>query len=264
MRIALLQLARVPDDEAFEAGARACREAARLGADVAVLPELWQIGYRLEGDFAAHATSCDGAFVRGFAELARELELAIVVTYLEHGPRNCAALIDRHGELVLRYAKVHTCAFDLESALVPGDAFPCADLDIAEGPVRVGLMICFDREFPESARELMLGGAEVVLVPNACELTEDRIGQFRARAFENMTAMAMANYADDGGRSVAFSGIVFGAGGAPLDHTLVQADAEPGVYIADLDLAALRAYRGREVWGDAYRRPGAYGSAVRS
>jgi len=186
-----------------------------------------------------------------------------VVTYLGHGPRNCAAVIDRHGEIVLRYAKVHTCAFDREAALVPGESFGVAGLDLAEGSVRVGVMICFDREFPESARELMLGGAEVVLVPNACELTEDRSGQLRARAFENMTAMATANYTGFGGRSVAFSGIVCDADGTPLDHTLVRAGADAGIYVADLDLAALRSYRAREVWGDAYRRPGAYRSAVR-
>src|SRR4051794_38026705 len=56
-------------------------------------------------------------------------------------------------------------------------------------------MICYDREFPESARVLMLGGAELILTPNACGLDADRLGQFRARAYENMVGVAMANYA---------------------------------------------------------------------
>jgi omega-amidase len=55
-------------------------------------------------------------------------------------------------------------------------------------------MICFDPEFPESARELVLGCAEVILMPNACEMTDYRIGQLRAQAFENMVAVALANY----------------------------------------------------------------------
>jgi predicted amidohydrolase len=42
-------------------------------------------------------------------------------------------------------------------------------------------MICFDREFPESARILMLKGAELILTPNSCPLEENRIGQFRTR-----------------------------------------------------------------------------------
>jgi predicted amidohydrolase len=262
VRIALLQLEPAPGRE-VEAGLAACREAAARGADVAVLPELWQIGYDLSAPgWEARATDADGEFVRAFRAAARELEMAIVATFVGHGPRNCAAVIDRRGEVVLTYAKVHTCGFSLEAPLEPGADFPVADLD----GVRVGVMICFDREFPEAARELMLGGAELILVPNACELTDDRVGQFRARAFENMTAVAMANYAgpEHGGRSVAFSGIVCDADGAPLDHTLVEAGPEPGVYLADLDLEALRAYRAREPWGDGgYRRPSAYRALTR-
>jgi len=56
-------------------------------------------------------------------------------------------------------------------------------------------MICYDREFPESARILMLKGAEIILTPNCCELEQSRLGQFRTRAFENMVGVAMANYA---------------------------------------------------------------------
>ena len=50
--------------------------------------------------------------------------------------------------------------FDVERHLTPGDGFHVAELDTAEGPVKVGAMICYDREFPESARILMLQGAE--------------------------------------------------------------------------------------------------------
>lgn len=56
-------------------------------------------------------------------------------------------------------------------------------------------MICYDREFPESARILMPKGAELILVPNACFLEHNRISQLRARAFENTVAVAVANYA---------------------------------------------------------------------
>ncbi len=51
-------------------------------------------------------------------------------------------------------------------------------------------MICFDREFPESARILMLKGAELILVPNACPMEINRLSQLRGRAFENMIAVA--------------------------------------------------------------------------
>lgn len=57
-------------------------------------------------------------------------------------------------------------------------------------------MICYDREFPESARILMLKGAEIILVPNACDMKPGRINQLSTRAFENMVGLAMTNYSD--------------------------------------------------------------------
>ena len=77
-------------------------------------------------------------------------------------------MFDRRGRCTLTYAKVHTCDFEAERNLTPGDDFYVAELDTREGPVAIGAMICYDREFPESARILMLKGAESILVPNAC------------------------------------------------------------------------------------------------
>jgi predicted amidohydrolase len=266
--VALLQLRASPGRE-LEVGLRACREAAARGADLALFPELWQVGYALDSPgLGERATDVDGEFVGAFRALARELGMAIVATYLQRGdagPRNAATVIDRRGEPVLTYAKVHTCDFAPEAALEPGEEFLAADLELADGErVRIGVMICYDREFPESARALMLAGAEIILTPNACPLNDDRVGQFRARAFENMVGVAMANYAAPtfDGRSVAFSGICCAPDGAPLDHRLVEAGPEPGIVLAEFDLAALRAYRARETLGDAYRKPGAYAALV--
>ena len=244
--------------------ADACRDAAELGADVVVLPELWQIAYALDGDdWLDLATPIDGPYVGDFRRLARELDVAILVTFLELtalGVHSTAVLIDRRGEAVLRYAKVHTCDFDVERHLTPGDDYPVTDLDARVGPLRVGTMICYDREFPEAARELMLGGAEVVLVPNACDLTDDRFGQVRARAFENMQAHVVANYAAPtfNGRSCAFDGVACTGTERNRDHCVLEAGTEPGLELARLDLDRLRAYRARETWGDAYRKPQAY------
>ena len=108
--------------------------------------------------------------------------MAIALTYLEKWQgtlRNSVSLIDRHGEIVLTYAKAHTREFDAEAELTPGDDFPICSLDTGQGEVKVGFMICFDREFPESARVLMLQGAELVLTPNACMLDRHRLDQFK-------------------------------------------------------------------------------------
>jgi N-carbamoylputrescine amidase len=283
LTVALLQL-RSPGadpDRARSVGEAACREAARLGADLALFPEMWQIGYASWDDpettrtaYEALATETDGPFVGHFCELAAELEMAIVITYLERRQgdlRNAATVIDRRGRKVLTYAKVHTCDFSIEAALEPGSDFSVVDLELKDGTVRVGLMICYDREFPESARLLMLGGAEIILTPNACPLDEDRIGQFRARAFENMVGTAMANYAapdpSSGGRdtynghSVAFSGICYDVSGH-LEQKVVEAGEEEGVFLATFDLAGLRGYRKHQTWADAYRKPSAYAALV--
>ena len=141
--------------ENLEKGLAACRKAAAMGADAALFPEMWSNGYRLDGDgWTQDAIDLHGPFTQRFAALAAQLRMAIGVTLLEAypgGPRNTLALFDRHGRLVLTYAKVHTCDFDAERALTPGERFVTVCLDTAAGPVRVGAMICYDREFPERA-----------------------------------------------------------------------------------------------------------------
>ncbi len=273
LKIALLQIkAHGTDIDANAHKAEAyCREAARQDAGIALMPEMWSIGYSLpegEGEFeewAAQAVGPKSDYVRRFRALARELEMAIGLTYLEaweDRPRNTISIIDRHGEVVLTYAKVHTCEFDREKHLTPGDGFPVAELDTAAGPVKVGAMICYDREFPESARVLMMNGAELVLVPNACDWEINRSTQLRTRAYENMFAVAMANYpAPENGHSVLYDGMAFAVGQGSRDMTVIEAgDDVEGVFVGPLDLDALRAYREDETWGNSYRRPRLYGA----
>ena len=193
--------------------------------------------------------------------------MAIGVTLLETcpgGPKNTMVLFDRHGKRVLTYSKVHTCDFDVERNLTPGEDFYVIPLDTACGTVQVGAMICFDREFPESARILMLKGAELILVPNACPMEINRLSQLRARAYENMLAVATCNYPEtvpdcNGGSSV-FDGVAYlpDVPGS-RDTCILQAGGEEGIYMAELDLTRLRAYREHEVHGNAFRHPGKYG-----
>ena len=127
-------------------------------------------------------------------------------------------------------------------------------------------MICYDREFPESARILMLKGAEVILVPNACPMEPNRLSQLRSRAFENMVGIATANYAigqpDCNGHSSAFDGIAYGKTSSgcigPRDTLVVEAGEEEGVYLAIFPMKKLRAYRSHEIHGNAYRHPQKY------
>ncbi len=275
LRLALCQAASSGHPQAnLQKGLAVCSRAAEEGADIAILPEMWQIGYApCPDDEAGRARWQEMAIARhdpwvsAFRKAASELNLAILATFLERwpcAPRNTALLIDRHGQDVLCYAKVHTCDWGMERALTPGASFEVARLDTERGSVDVGVMISADREFPESARELMLGGAELILVPNACPMAGERTNQLRSRAFENMTAIATVNYSapDQDGHSSVFDAMVFEQhgqpNGQPRDQLVFEAGDGEAVYLASLDLEALREYRGRETMGDAYRKPGAY------
>jgi len=274
IRVALLQMTGCGLDRAasLAKGETFCRRARALGADIALFPEMWSTGMTFfdktrEGERerwqARAAIGRDDPFVTHFRRLAAELNMAIALTYLERwpgAPRNSVSLIDRRGEIALTYAKVHTCEFDAECALTPGDGFPVCALETEQGEVRIGFMICYDREFPESARLLMLGGAELILTPNACTLESHRLTQFRTRAYENMVGVAMANYAAPqcNGHSVAYDAAAFHENEEPRDTLVIEAGEREDVYVAAFDMDALRAYRAREAWGNAYRRPRLY------
>ena len=189
IRVALLQLTTSTSvGENLRSGLAACREARAKGADIALLPEVWSHGYALPNADDAIATEAwrqtalseESEFVRAYRDVAAETGLAIGLTFLEahpSGPRNFLALIDGSGEIVLRYAKVHTCAFTNERLIAAGKGFDVATLETDKGPLEVGAMICYDRENPESARILAIKGAELVLVPNACLFEEHRVAQ---------------------------------------------------------------------------------------
>lgn len=260
----------------MEKGIVACREAKKKGADIAIFPEMWSCGYSFpheEEGLRECAVPCDSPFVKQFSELAAELDMAIAITLLEQHepkPRNTVCLFDRHGRLQYRYSKVHICDFgepDDEGVLDAGDCFFVADLDTKGGSIRVGSMICYDREFPESARILMLKGAELLLVPNACPMELNRLAQLRGRTYENMLAIATCNYPaphpDCNGHSTLFDGVVYLPELSGSRDTCVFEAAEgEGVYTAELDVDMLRDYRRREVWGYKNRRPELYGKIV--
>ena len=280
VKIAFLQIlpAEFPEDPSRDGafleaqrkkGETACRKAKEVGADIALFPEMFSAGYHIPEDterLKAMAVPADGEFVQFFGRLAAELEMAIAITFLEAwepAPRNSVALFDRCGRLQYVYAKTHTCDFGDECRLTPGDSFPICKLETAAGKIRVGSLICYDREFPEPSRILMLEGAELVLIPNACPMEINRLCQLRGRACENMMAMATCNYPegqpDCNGHSTLFDGVMYlpDTEGS-LDTCLMDAGGAQGIYLAELDLTRLRDYRAVEVHGNAFRRPELY------
>lgn len=273
VKVALLQL--LPEENLqgnIIKGIKAVEKAAAMGADIALFPEMWSCGYCFPQDKTALdslAVSHESEYTMTFAKAARDNDISVAVTYLmknEQGgaPYNSVTLFDRHGKEMFTYSKVHTCDFGYEKVLSHGTDFYTAQLDIKGGNVNVGAMICYDREFPESARILMLKGSEIILVPNACPMEINRISQLRARAYENMTGIATANYPygtpDCNGHSTAFDGIAYrmdGSGGR--DTLVIEAGEQEEIYLANFPIEDMREYRRQEVHGNAFRRPELYG-----
>ena len=271
LKIALMQIS--PSGSLggnLKKGEKYCRKAKEEGADIALFPEMYSNGYDIyERPFEVwgkEAIETDSEFVQHFSRLAQELDMAIGITYLKkskEGPLNTLTLFDRHGDEMFTYSKVHTCDFSVEKALAAGEDFYVADLETKNGNVKIGAMICYDREFPESGRILMLKGAEIVLVPNACPMEINRLSQLRGRVYENMMGFATCNYPDSvpdcNGHSSAFDGVAYLPElSGSRDTCLVEADGNEGIYMAEFDLDMMRKYRQSEVHGNAYRRPEKY------
>lgn len=276
--IALLQLIPTNSMESnMLKGTEYCRKAKEMGADIAVFPEMWNTGYEMlfEGDLKdqdnipqekinkwnSKAIENDNGFIIQYINLAKELEMAISITYLEkteQKPKNTVIIIDKSGNIILKYSKVHTVDSKMEAYTEPGTEFKTCELDYGRGKVKLGTMICFDRDFPESARILMLQGSELILVPNACYMSKIRLEQLKVRAYENMVGIVTVNYANHSGKSSAYSPIVRNISKYELDNELLVMNDEEDIKVVQFNMSEIREYRNRETLGDAYRKPYAY------
>ncbi len=184
MKVTLAQLA--PRSRAPEANLdRALGLIAQAGeSDLLVLPELFLSGYQL-ADVEPLAVDQDGVEVGRLREAAARAQLAVIVGLAERTPNgvaNSAVCIDCGGELAGVYRKTHL--FGAESGVyAPGDELRVFSL----GGRSVGVMICFDLEFPEVARTLATDGADMLVTISAnsppFELDHDLFA--RTRALEN-------------------------------------------------------------------------------
>lgn len=253
----------------------ALREAAELSADLAITPECVLHGYGFDGvaDLSASARAAaeplDGPRVRSVRALARERGIEVVLGFAELGAdgeiHNSAALIDRQGEIVFVYRKVHCRDFEAAGRggpFTPGDAFHASARSYPGGAqCTLGCMICFDREVVESTRCLRALGAELIACPLATDTTDllqhencaDNEMVTRVRAAENEVFIVVVNHA---GR---FNGGSFAVG--PGGEALHQMGPDPGVCVLDLPIGAVRTLlharpRGWMGWG--YRRPEVY------
>ena len=233
------------------------KNAAAGEADILLIPECFITGYELPITKEEALDEMSEHFQK-ICAAAKQYHIGVVATALTKGKeraQNSAFLIDRDGKVLMKYSKVHTCDFADECCLESGDAFHVCEFD----GVKIGIMICYDREYPESARVLMMKGAELILIPNDCGTMAPRLNALSTRAYENMTGVVMANPpGENAGNSCAFSPICW-ENDLSVDNTILLADDKSSeLYFADFDMEKIRNYRNREMMGNTFRKVKAY------
>lgn len=248
-------------------------EAAAAGARLLVVPEAFTSGYAVPG-IADLAQPADGPWATDIAAIAADAGLAILYGFPERDGRrvfNSAQLIDgesraqpcgEHSHFRTRLGVIHRkCHLygdaDLAS-YTPGDGFTAlAELD----GVRIGIVICYDVEFPESVRTLALAGADLVAVPTALMRPYEVVARtiVPARAYENQVYVAYANRSgDEGDLNYCGESCVVGPDGVDL----ARAGSGDELLLAEIDPARLAASRADNTHLSD-RRPALYGAIVR-
>jgi predicted amidohydrolase len=185
VNVALAQLS--PRLRGTEANIETMREvvSGRPEAGLIVFPELYLSGYVLDG-IDELAVRPDGPELESLADIARESSTALIFGTPEHvegGVANSAFCVDERGTVAAVYRKVQLFGGDESDAFVAGDELQVVELL----GVKIGLMICFDLEFPEVARALARAGAEllVTISANMEPFGNDHAVFVSARALEN-------------------------------------------------------------------------------
>lgn len=192
--------------------------ARRLGATLLLLPEMFLSGYHI-GAARARRHALRPEELRAPAAIARRQGIALAFGYPERvGDQiaNAAVLIDAEGAVRLNYRKTHLYGeIDRDMFQCIGSEFPLVEFH----RFRIGLLICYDIEFPEAARRLALAGADILLVPTAQMQPFEAVARhvIPARAYENQLYVAYANHSgrEDGLDYIGLSSIC-GPDGAVL------------------------------------------------
>ena len=177
---------------ALELLRRRALAAAEAGADLAIFPEMFLTGYNIGDAVFKLAEPVDGPSAGKAADIARTAGVALLYGYPERDGDtvyNSALLIGRDGAPLANYRKTHLYGSEEKRLFAPGDSLMLAELD----GLKIGILICYDVEFPEAVRRA-LAGAELIAVPTALIRPFDIVARtlVPARAFENQVYVAYA------------------------------------------------------------------------
>ncbi|HKK28520.1 MAG TPA: carbon-nitrogen hydrolase family protein [Gemmatimonadota bacterium] len=246
--------------------AREVREGAAEGARLVVLPEAALTGYVFESAEEAleGAVEADGPELRAVEEACRESGAWAVVGGIlrEEGRLHNAAFVVGPEGVAGEYRKIHTLCLGVDRFTEPGPGpFPVFDLPFG----RVGVHICYDGSFPESARALRLAGAELLLLPTNWPVLELKREMVRLRAEENHVFYLAVNRVGEE-RGTRFRGGSCAAD--PRGRLLAEAGDGEERFHLDLDLGRARDSRvvvregAYEYDRVADRRPECYGALI--
>lgn len=234
-RLALLQAQSPQGDEgaAFAAIEQAAAASSTVSADLLLCPEAFLPGYNL-GQMVSQPI--DGPWVAQLSAIARRHAIAIVCGFSEQSEGNAynsAVAVGVDGEVMASFRKVQLWGDREKSIWTPGDGFTTFDF---RGR-RIGMLICYDVEFPEHVRALVRRGVDLVLVPTANPEPFDNVNRFSvpARAMENAITVAYANYCGPDG-DITFCGRSLVAG--PEGEPLASAGTSPALLITDIPAAS--------------------------
>ena len=210
-----------------------------------VCPEMSLTGYQIgAAAVAALAEPADGALARAVAAIAQRHRIAIVYGYPEHNaqgkPYNAVQFIGADGAHLANYRKTHLFGDIDRAQFSPGPQAPAV---FDWNGWRLGLLICYDIEFPEPARSLALQGVDAILVPTANMIDFDDVQRvlLPARALENRVFVAYANACGVEGDTT-YGGLSTVCG--PMGGVLKQGERHETLLLAFASLAALAAARG--------------------
>ncbi len=240
----------------LDAAVRLIEEAKTAGADYVQTPEMTNImEVKRERLFAALAPEESDASLAAFRELARKLGIfihvgSLAIKILPEKAANRSFLIDRKGDIVARYDKIHMFDVDLADgesyresrSYRPGEIAVASDLPWG----RLGLTVCYDLRFPALYRALAEAGSSFLAIPSAFTRQTGEAHWhvlMRARAIENgafVLAAAQGGKHENGRETFGHSLVV-----DPWGRILAEGGTEPGVVLARIDPAEVTAARAK-------------------
>ena len=274
IKVAAIQMSCIPHDKEanVENALRHIEATSKSGAKLLVLPEIFTMGYHCLTErntkYFDEAEPIPGPTTRAIGAKAKEYGVYVVTPIFERaGPGNyynTAALIGPEGNVVGKYSKTHiplSGGGALEKYYFrPGSEFPVFETEYG----KVGIIICYDRLFPEPFRILAIKGADIVLVPATIfprpepTVSEDWNFVARTRAVENGVFAVFVNRSgEEGGRKYFGHSLIVNPDGVILS----QAGFEEGVVTAEIDLNQVDAVRRRRVYARD-RRPEIYSKLI--